>query len=493
MEHIAAEIVKEKTQAGENTLSQFKGKPLPFSIGYSSNEKVKILASDLVQFQKEKHLSDKTTIDMGAFINKKMKRRVVEGGLAAKIVEVNRSLEPFFQGVDLLFENSAGNFVEEHAILVTNISDFALHMIQQWGFDIFQTVAVVGVDKGGEHLKITLSLVPMNMEPVEKQKYSGVNRIFLVGCFPGIETHHNISVLFKKIHIWDLKGFFAVDFKVKNMICGVQPHSCTYPCCNCTASKSDFENLGEPRTVATLAKSFEAFIADGGDKKKAPKHHSVVNQPLLLESMDEMKECNQPLIDFFSPSELHIMLGIVNHIYKAMKERWDTEVDGWVKVSLSRRSNYHGGSFEGGQCKKLLEHLNFFEDNLGNPRVPEMMPFLQVLKLFNSIRKACFSSEKADPFYKDFIEKFKKAFVELNLDTDTSILPKVHDLFFHVSEFVEKYPDIPIGQVCEQTSESLHSRFDKFRQTRMIKNKDHPNYKTRFFNCVVAFNGKQSF
>ena len=79
----------------------------------------------------------------------------------------------------------------------------------------------------------------------------------------------------------------------------------------------------------------------------------------------------------------------------------------------------------------------------------------------------------------------------MNIDDDLSIIFKAHDMFFHVSSFIDKYLDIPIGLICEQTSESLHSRFEKFRAGRMIKNKDNPNYKESFLACVVAFNGKQ--
>ena len=160
-------------------------------------------------------------------------------------------------------------------------------------------------------------------------------------------------------------------------------------------------------------------------------------------------------------------------------------------VSLSLRKPYHGGSFEGNSCKRLLENLHVFEDHLGNPKIPAMTPYLEVLKLFNSIRTGCFSAEKARPDYKELIAKFKVAYTNLNLDADVSILVKVHELFFHVSEWIDKYPDIPIGLVCEQTGESLHRRVDTFCDGRMIKNRLNVNYKEKFFRCMVAFNGKQ--
>ena len=121
-----------------------------------------------------------------------------------------------------------------------------------------------------------------------------------------------------------------------------------------------------------------------------------------------------------------------------------------------------------------------------------MTPYLEVLKLFDSIRTGCFSTEKARPDYKELISKFKVAYTNLNLDSDVLILVKVHELFFHVSEWIDKYPDIPVGLVCEQTSESLHSHFDKFCEQRiLIKNRQNPKYKDSFLSCIIAFNGKQ--
>merc|ERR1712029_879059 len=149
-----------------------------------------------------------------------------------------------------------------------------------------------------------------------------------------------------------------------------------YSCCNCRADKNNFDKEGDPRSVATLAQSYENYKNGGSIRKKAMDHFSVVNQPLLMKTMGEMKDCDQSLIDFFSPSELHLMLGFVEKVYKRMKEKWPGEVEEWVKKSLSLRKPYHGGAFEGGSCKKLLNNINIFEDQFGNPKIPEMAPYL---------------------------------------------------------------------------------------------------------------------
>ena len=175
-----------------------------------------------------------------------------------------------------------------------------------------------------------------------------------------------------------------------------------------------------------------------------------------------------------------------------MEESWEEAVGAWAKAALCKKENYHGGNFEGNQCRQLLQHLNALEDNFGNAKIPTMTPYQVALKEFNIIRTSCFRADQpADPNYRDMFEKFKTSYVKLNLDDDLSVTPKLHELFFHVPEFIDKNPDLPVGLVAEQTPECLHNRWKKFSQDRMIKNRDNPNYKQSFFDCVVAFNGKQ--
>ena len=120
-----------------------------------------------------------------------------------------------------------------------------------------------------------------------------------------------------------------------------------------------------------------------------------------------------------------------------------------------------------------------------------MTPFLVVLKAFNEVRKKCFIATAADPDYKDSIKKFKDAYMVCNEEFGLSVTPTAHDVFFHLEQFIEKYPEVYLGLVSEQTCESLHRLWLLFIEKRMIDNQDHPDYPTKFKQTLVSFNSKR--
>ena len=119
-----------------------------------------------------------------------------------------------------------------------------------------------------------------------------------------------------------------------------------------------------------------------------------------------------------------------------------------------------------------------------------MAPFLVVLKAFNEIRKKCFTATAASPDYKEAIAKFRDAYLVVHEDFGITITPTVHEVFFHLEQFIEKYPNVFLGIVSEQTCESLHRLWLNFIEPRMIANQDHPDYPTKFKQTLVAFNSK---
>ena len=160
-----------------------------------------------------------------------------------------------------------------------------------------------------------------------------------------------------------------------------------------------------------------------------------------MPTLEELKESELLIMDFIAPAELHLMLGVVNLFYILMKGMWKAMVEEWAKNSLARRSVYHGGNFEGNQCRQLLNNIRFFEDSHGNPKIPAMAPYLDTLKKFNIIREKCFSSKPVGDFdYHKAFDDFKASFLVVHSDFEyleetASLIPKVHELFFHVTSF----------------------------------------------------------
>ena len=287
---------------------------------------------------------------------------------------------------------------------------------------------------------------------------------------------------------------------MKNILCGMQAHTCSFPCVNCKSRQlkvpvNSLNYLGEERTLASLAHDYESFVAAGCPYKRAQEFFSVTEQPLLLETLDEMKSSSLLVMDALPPSQLHIELRVVNHVYSFLihfdNGVWKEIVEGWAKKTLCKRELWHGGEFQGNQCKALLENLSYFEDNFGNAKIPLMAPFLVALKSFNEIRKKCFKATGPEPGWQESIQRFKDSYFELNTDFGLSITPVVHDVCFHLQPFMEKYPEVFLGLVTEQTGESIHRVWVEFVQNRLITSQDHPDYPDKLLSALVAFNSQR--
>ena len=114
----------------------------------------------------------------------------------------------------------------------------------------------------------------------------------------------------------DVSFFIACDMKLANIICGIQSHSCKHPCCWCDAKSDDLKEQGTPRNFRSIRMQYKAFIQKENGKMCAKDFHNVVHNPLF--DHEDVKQ----VVEFIRPMELHLLLGIVNHLYKSMLKMW---------------------------------------------------------------------------------------------------------------------------------------------------------------------------
>ena len=69
--------------------------------------------------------------------------------------------------------------------------------------------------------------------------------------------------------------------KMAKILCGIQSHSSTHPCCWCKIDSKNLNKIGQPRTLKTLKKDYEAFVESGADKMKAKEFKNVIHQSLI--------------------------------------------------------------------------------------------------------------------------------------------------------------------------------------------------------------------
>ena len=68
-----------------------------------------------------------------------------------------------------------------------------------------------------------------------------------------------------------------------------------------------------------------------------------------------------PVLTIVPPPELHLLLGPVNHLYNEINKVWPQGED-CLKSCFVKKSEYHGGSFEGNDCRKLLKNSNLLTE-----------------------------------------------------------------------------------------------------------------------------------
>ena len=81
-----------------------------------------------------------------------------------------------------------------------------------------------------------------------------------------------------------------------------------------------------------------------------------------------------------------------------------------VKDSNVSAAGYWQGMFEGNQCKKLLENVEFLLDEYGYPKVPILGTYINELRSFKALVHACFGVELHED-YEQRIKIFKDHYI----------------------------------------------------------------------------------
>ena len=331
---------------------------------------------------------------------------------------------------------------------------------------------------------------------MKKGKLSGVKRVMILALVPDIkETHRNIHTLFDIVNINNIEYKIVADYKAMLITLGLQTSTATYPCPFCIVHKDDLaqesENVPE-RTFQLLKQDHEKFVQEyQGDKKNAKHCHSTVNPCLLTE--DQYKA----VLEKFIFPELHTVLGVVNHLFfkglvPLLKDPNDPQAPSraflWpLKLGRGNVEKYHGGTFEGNDCKVLLSNPDILTnpDILGEVKVEEVQPFIRTFHDFNKLVDECFSTKLVDmDKAKRFLSEFQKSYKT----TGVSCTPKVHTFLHHLVRTLKLpyFKGRGLGVCTEQAGESFHSFFkESFWKKREIKQITHPQYAERLRLAVV--------
>ena len=135
------------------------------------------------------------------------------------------------------------------------------------------------------------------------------------------ENYHNLSILWERLDLNSLKKFTATDLKLANISLGLQSHGSTYPSHMCECKRPGRKSgkgykVGDLRTLGSCRKHAQLFedacAIKSATKSDSPKYKNCIKQPLFDDPDDTLTMLLIP------PSELHLLTGPTNHIYKVM-------------------------------------------------------------------------------------------------------------------------------------------------------------------------------
>ncbi len=169
--------------------------------------------------------------------------------------------------------------------------------------------------------------------------------------------------------------------KVINIAAELSSHSSRHPRPYCTPKQAHWDHRIEFGSIPPVEENLFNFFCN------------CLNTPLL--------HPNQSILLFCPPPALHIKLGIVNLLVQHL---FSLHPHLEVKVAESLgilRKDYHGKSFEGRQCPKLLDKC----DALALLVPPECLPVIDCLKAFARVAEATFGYRLSSN-YKEIIGLF---------------------------------------------------------------------------------------
>ena len=182
----------------------------------------------------------------------------------------------------------------------------------------------------------------------------------------------------------------------------------------------------------------ENFLSDKRESKAA--HQTTLHlAKVKLES--ECDRLKGEVDDTIGPFETHL-------------------VDTLSELKVDRQV-YHGNSFIGNHCKILLSNIDKLLSVLDECPI-EQSQFKEILTIFDALMKLCMKKsflsqdeiDEVGSLCNKFGEKFPLYFPE------ESILPKMHELIFHIPRFVQAHGSL--GLFSEEEGESLHAVFNNY-------------------------------
>lgn len=485
-DQIASALLRtKKYRVGEPvTLCTNTGRPLPILIhphNVVTKQKPLFSTEDMLKIQSSLNLSTSKTLKMCTQLRRAVNtpRSVIAPNLKWQLLSKNHELDEFFAQTTANFCIKGSQNAARSVVYCGNIEAILSLIVNRREFSPYYHTKI-GIDGGGGFLKVCVNII----DKIERHKNnndindSGVKKLIILGIVCDVEeNYNNVSILWNlmklDIFIKDNDNVtIACDLKMANILAGLMSHASAHPCTWCCAKREHLGRPGLSRTLTDNEENYNRWLREGGDSKKAKFFFNCINVPLI-----KSRYGNEDILEIIPPPELHLMLGVVNYLYTKMCKDFPKTCEKWTKFCAVEREAFHGGSFNGNSCRRLLSTIDYLRS---------ICPIgcLQFVKCFASFEKvivSCFGKQLSEK-YLGVIETFKNDFLGLNI----RITPKLHAIFCHVPEYCARQNQ-GLGFVCEQASEAVHSDFGTFWNYYKVST-NNVRFGERFFRAVVNYN-----
>lgn len=479
------------------SLSQEKGKPMNITLNAKPNLKRKnISADEVAKIATNCNLSSRKVLSIASDLRVATdNRKLFESGLKENLTTLNRSLDSFFEvkKVDVISaKGKKSEVITKNLVFCNDVQNLIKHITTQR--NVSGNVHLkIGIDGGGGFLKICVSILSEQSESdtsnsqnnrkkyiegvaAKKFKESGVKKLLILGLIDNTqENFDNVLQLWSILKLNDLNDFtIATDLKLANILVGIMGHASFFPCTWCFSSKDQLDECGEYRTLGDCLNNSSAFKESGGNKKNAKNYKSSIHSPIFTGDDDAL------VLDVIPPPELHLLLGVVNTLYKSMLQQCENDSLRWAKECNVTREFVHGGpAFAGNSCKKLLNKV----DILRSFCCIKCLKYVKCYQNFGAVVDSCFSQELGTNFEQKILA-FQKSYCDLNI----SITPKVHAVFFHILHFCRRTGK-GLGFFSEQCIESVHADFKNTWAKYKVSNTN-VNYPENLLKAVREYNSR---
>lgn len=431
-------------------------KLLPKSSGdgeASLSQAPQMSASEIAHIMARENLSMNQMRRLQHDIRQKFGTKAVEQGAVEKVRTMTHSDDQFFKLTYAKMSMSGKETKTCPVVHVRDVTDFIQYCHDRRNLAIQDTELKVGFDGGQNFLKVGFSIVDLGSVH-SGGKSSSIDDVFILGIVPDVpENYHNVKAMWDLCQLDDIRFCLCSDLKMTNIIFGLQSYSALHPCYVCEAQNpkrsADDWISGEARTLGSIRQNVMAFRNSGAQWSKAKEFKNCVAMPLPKDQPETKTLSLAPIM------ELHLVLGIVTHLYKALHKAWEQAAE-WLKHLHVTPRAYHGGEFTGNDCRELLKKKSL--DEL-EKRIPgELLQFVKVLRSFSEVVASCFSTHLSSDF-NEKIASFRTEYLKLGL----SVIPKAHMVFVHIGDFYKlgTFKKVGLGVYSEQAFEALHRDFLK--------------------------------